>query len=69
MNINLKIEGMHCGGCVSAVKKVLSSVPAVSSVHVDLSAGRATVQAAASVDSSHLLAAVEDAGYAARIEG
>jgi copper chaperone CopZ len=67
MTIELKIEGMHCTGCVNAVRKVLEAAPAVTAVSVDLSAGRARVEATSDVDPERLIAAVEDAGYAARI--
>ena len=68
MDIILKIDGMHCGGCVQTVRRVLSSVPSVSAVTVDLAAGRATVEADAAVDRQELVSAVVDAGYEARIE-
>jgi copper chaperone CopZ len=58
---------MHCTGCVNAVRKVLEAAPAVTAVSVDLSAGRARVEATSDVDPERLIAAVEDAGYAARI--
>ena len=68
MNIKLQIDGMHCGGCQSAVHRVLTSVPSVSAVTVDLAAGRASVEAGADVDPARLVSAVEQAGYQARIE-
>ena len=52
VDIVLKIDGMHCAGYVAviaAVRTVLSSVPAVSSVDVDLEEGRATVKAAGGI--------------------
>jgi copper chaperone CopZ len=68
MTIQLKIDGMHCSGCVSTVRRVLEATPSVTAVSVDLDAGRATVEASAGVDPARLVAAVEDAGYDARIE-
>lgn len=68
MEISLKIDGMHCGGCASAVQRVLSRVDAVTAVSVDLGAGRARVTASKPVDLAVLTTAVEDAGYAARAE-
>lgn len=68
MTIQLKIDGMHCSGCASAVRRVLEATPSVTAVSVDLDAGRATVEAMAGVDSGRLISAVEDAGYEARIE-
>ena len=61
----LAITGMTCGGCVAAIKRVLQRVPGVSRVEVDLAAGRAQVAGAAA--SEALIAAVESAGYGARV--
>lgn len=69
MTIELKIDGMHCTGCVNAVRRVLEAAPAVTAVSVDLSAGRARVEATPDVDPARLISAVEDAGYEARIAG
>jgi len=68
MTIQLKIDGMHCSGCVNAVRRVLEAAPSVTAVSVDLDRGSATVEASAAVDPASLVAAVEDAGYDARIE-
>lgn len=67
MTIELKIEGMHCGGCVNAVRRVLEATPSVTGVSVDLGAGSARVEAAADVDPARLVSAVEDAGYEAHV--
>ena len=68
MTIQLKIDGMHCSGCASAVRRVLEAAPSVTAVSVDLDAGHATVEATAGIDPARLVSAVEDAGYEARIE-
>jgi copper chaperone CopZ len=68
MTIQLKIDGMHCSGCASAVRRVLEATPSVTSVAVDLDGGRATVEASAGIDVAKLVSAVEDAGYEARVE-
>jgi copper chaperone CopZ len=60
----LAIEGMTCTGCVTAVTRALSRVPAVSHVEVDLVAARAHITGAA--DPAALLAAIEQAGFSAR---
>jgi copper chaperone CopZ len=67
MDISLKIDGMHCGGCVASVRRVLSAAEGVRSVDVDLDAGRAKVAAADGTDPAALVAAIEDAGYEASI--
>lgn len=68
MNIQLKIDGMHCGGCMNAVRRALTAVPSVSAVTVDLGAGSASVEAGEGIDPAKLVSAVEEAGYDARIE-
>lgn len=69
MDIALKIDGMHCGGCVSAVCKVLAAADGVRAVEVDLGAGKATVEAAEGTDPAALISAIEDAGYEAAVAG
>lgn len=60
----LKVDGMTCAHCVKHVSEALRAVPGVRDVEVQLEAGRARVRHdGASIAS--LLAAVEDAGYAA----
>jgi copper chaperone len=59
----LKIDGMTCGHCSTAVKKALERVDGVVAADVDLAAGRARVEGAA--DLAALLAAVKDEGYRA----
>ena len=68
MNIKLQIDGMHCGGCQNAVRRVLTSLPSVSAVTVDLATGSASVEAGADIDPARLVSAVEQAGYVARVE-
>ena len=41
--IDLKIEGMTCGGCVKSVTRVLTGVAGVASADVSLEEGRARV--------------------------
>ena len=69
MDIRLQIEGMTCGGCKAAVERVLASQPGVSGVSVDLATGSAVAVADGAVDTATLIAAVEDAGYEARLAG
>ena len=64
--ISLKIDGMTCGGCRAAVERVLAATDGVERVAVDLQAGRAVV--ATSDGAAPLIAAVEGAGYEARLE-
>lgn len=63
--VALAVAGMTCQGCVNSVSRALGRVPGVTGVQVDLAAGRAEVSGSASPDS--LLAAVQKAGYEARL--
>lgn len=67
MKVRLKVDGMDCGGCVRAVQNVLSRMEKVTSVDVRLETGEATVTAEPGIDAERLVAAVEGAGYAARV--
>lgn len=63
----LNVEGMMCMHCKASVEKVLSAVPGVSAVAVDLEAKTATVTCEASVLDADLVAAVEKKGFKASI--
>ena len=65
--IQLQIEGMSCASCVSRVEKALLKVPGVAKASVNLCIEQATVHARPTVTLASLLAAVDDAGYAARL--
>jgi copper chaperone CopZ len=64
-NANLSISGMTCSGCVNTVKRVLSRVPGVTNVDVDLDKGAAVVTGTAGGPA--LVAAVVAAGYEAQL--
>jgi len=62
----LKVDGMTCGSCVSAVTKALKRVPGVQEVEVDLKSGIARVRGEhAAHQLAELVAAVGEAGYGA----
>jgi copper ion binding protein len=62
--LDLKVEGMTCGGCVRSVERKLSKVAGVESARVDLAAGKATVEYDdARAQADQLIAAVEQIGY------
>ncbi len=64
--VKLQIENMHCDACVRRVKMALEKVDGVQVGEVQV--GRARVQAPEEVPASALAAAVEKAGYPARVE-
>ena len=66
--IELKIEGMTCASCVGRVEKALLKVPGVLKAEANLATESARIEALAGTARPHdLLAAVEAAGYLARL--
>ncbi|HYF42626.1 MAG TPA: heavy metal translocating P-type ATPase, partial [Ramlibacter sp.] len=66
MALRLQIEGMTCASCVMRVEKALGKVPGVASAQVNLATETAEVTVAGT-DGAALAAAVEKAGYHARV--
>jgi copper chaperone CopZ len=67
MATKLKVGGMKCGGCQSAIKKALEAVDGVTEAEVALDPGSAVVKGTASAAS--LIAAVEATGKTASLIG
>jgi copper chaperone len=66
----LHVSGMTCGHCQAKVQQALSTVSGVYSAVVDLEVGEAEVDFDDdSVTMQQLLAAVEQAGYGAKLVG
>jgi copper chaperone len=65
MTTEIKVTGMSCQHCVSAVTRALGSVPGATGVQVDLATGLARVEGEA--DAEALIRALADAGYGAQI--
>ena len=63
MEKTMKIEGMMCGHCEAAVKKVLEAVDGVASAEVSHTSGTAIVTLSKPVDNAVLKKAVEDKDY------
>ena len=63
MQKTIKIEGMCCSHCSSAVEKALANISGVISAKVDLESKKAVVEAADTVSDEMLRQAVIDAGY------
>jgi copper ion binding protein len=62
--VELQVKGMTCQGCVRRIEMKLSKVPGVESAHVNLGAGKATVEyddSRANID--QLIGAVEQIGF------
>ncbi len=63
----LAVEGMTCASCVGRVERALKAIPGVTQAVVNLATERATIHGTA--DAAALIAAIGDAGYAARVIG
>jgi copper chaperone CopZ len=62
----IRIEGMHCHKCESAIQQALTSLPGVREVEVDFASGQASVLFdRGSVTVKDLMDAVNSAGYRA----
>ena len=62
----LKVEGMSCGHCASAVKNALEGLAGVHAARVDLEGKRAEVDFEEDrVQTAAMVAAIEDEGYTA----
>ena len=61
--ITLNIEGMHCGGCVKSVTRVLTELDGVKSADVQLE-GKANITFDENrVNLVQLIEVIEDAGF------
>ena len=65
--IELRVEGMTCGHCVSAVTRAVKAVDPEANVRVDLESGRVRVDGRNSADA--LGRAIAEAGYPASAAG
>jgi copper chaperone CopZ len=63
-NLAIEVEGMSCGGCVSSVTRVLSRLPGVRVLGVEV--GSAKVAVEESTGERELTGAIEKAGFTAR---
>lgn len=62
-NVRLTITGMHCGGCVKSVTRVLDELDGVAQVKVSLE-GYADIQFdEQKVSVAQLIETIEDAGF------
>ncbi len=64
--MELRVDGMHCNGCVQSVRRALSEVPGVTSAEVMLDQGLARVRGR-DVSAQDLIEAVSSLGFEARI--
>ena len=63
MQTTIKVSGMTCGHCVSAVTMELSLLPSVTEVDVDLESGQVTITSDTALEPVQLATAIDEAGY------
>ena len=65
--IDLEVQGMSCGSCVTHVKQALRPITGVTDVAVDLKSGHVRVSDALDDGPERLVAALSEAGYPAKL--
>ncbi|MGO2684702.1 heavy-metal-associated domain-containing protein [Microbacterium sp.] len=60
-----QVTGMTCGHCEMSVREEVGQVAGVDTIEVSAQTGRLVVTASAPIDDAAVLAAVDEAGYAA----
>ena len=63
--MGLTVKGMHCEGCVGAVRRFVAAAAPKAMVRVDLGSGRVSIKGEA--ERRAVVAAIERAGYS--VEG
>lgn len=69
MKLRFQVTGMTCAACSARVERVVSAIPGVSQVEVNLLAGKMTLQAESAQLEDAIVKAVADAGYQAIPDG
>lgn len=60
-----QVTGMTCGHCEGSVRAEVSQVPGVTAIEVSAQSGQLAVTSEEPVDDAAVIAAVDEAGYAA----
>lgn len=62
--LTLNVIGMSCMGCVNSVKSLLSALPGVANIQIDLASGRVSLDHdPARSDREAVCRAIRDGGY------
>jgi len=60
-----QVTGMTCGHCEMSVRREVGQIAGVEDVQVSAATGRLVVSTSTEIDDAAVLAAVDEAGYAA----
>lgn len=63
MKKTILVGGMLCSHCVNRVKRILSSIPGITNVEVDLNTSQATFDAENEIDLKLIKKLLEEEGY------
>ena len=63
--VDLKVEGMNCGSCVTHINAALHSVAGINEIAVDLKSNQVTV--IGRMDTAAVIGVLRDAGYPAHV--
>ena len=62
--LTLIVTGMSCMGCVNSVKNLVTALPGIGDIEIDLASGRVVVaHDPAKSDAAAIRAVIEDGGY------
>ncbi len=62
--LSLTVTGMSCMGCVNSVKNLVSALPGIAAIQVDLASGRVEItHDPARSDRQAICQAIKDGGY------
>ncbi len=62
--LTLTVTGMSCMGCVNSVKNLVSALPGIAGIEIDLASGRVEVKHDPALsDAGAIRASIEDGGY------
>lgn len=61
--IEVKVEGMHCGGCAASLQRALSALPGAGKVSVEFARGTAQIEGEVSREA--IIDAIEEQGFTA----
>lgn len=59
------VSGMTCDHCVNSVRTEIGKLSGVTDVAVELSTGHVTITSVTTLDEADVIAAIDEAGYAA----
>lgn len=63
--LTFHVTGMSCAHCENAIRQEVQALPGIHGVHISAESGQLSVNAGPNVHDDAIIAAVDEAGYAA----